>query len=128
MEPYVKIVPPYAFIPISFYTGAASPVNMASLQHPLPKTTDPSVGTAPPGCIITKSLSSRSSTAISLNGKLKVKFLTSVSSMRFALVTLSEAKLLNYSTVFILEYDSMSFPPITMVIRIEAVSKLCTFP
>ena len=48
-EPYVKIVPPKTFIPISFYTGKASPVSIASLQHPLPKTTDPSVGIAPPG-------------------------------------------------------------------------------
>jgi hypothetical protein len=90
------MVPPKAFIPISFYTGYASPVNIASLQHPLPKTTIPSVGIAPPGCTMTKSLSSKSSTAISLNGKPSVNFLTSVSpSIRLALVTFKLARLLN---------------------------------
>jgi len=74
MVPYNNIVPPYTLIPISFCTGLASPVNIDSLQHPLPYTTYPSVGTAPPGYTITKSFISRSSTAISENLQSRFSF------------------------------------------------------
>ena len=64
--PYNSIEPPYSKELISLLIGLDSPVSIASLHMPFPKTHMPSTGTPYPGYITSKSSTCSRSTSISL--------------------------------------------------------------